>query len=307
MKNLIRLGLIIILTDSILNTLQAQPTPYFEMTLYFEDTVGNRDTIIFGYDIDASSDIDPEWGEVELTTPFDSVFEVRIGNANFPYSNKLASKIINSTSIAQNCYYGSGAYLYFHVIHQPVKIWWDKSQLLNDECFSGAFIINHITDVLAGPFSPDEIPPIHYCMAVLDTVYFELTEEALTPDQIRIYINKDVEGLGVISIPGLRFEIGPYWAYTPCYWVTDTESPKNSNQIAIYPNPANGYFKLSDLSGGGVLGPLFIYDSMGRMVKYFTTVESEQLIDVSGLPEGWYHVAVHIENNRIWRGAFVKR
>jgi len=58
--------------------LYAQNTPYFDMVLYFEDAVGNRDSVSFGYDQDASSNLDIEWGEEEITAPFDAIFEVRI-------------------------------------------------------------------------------------------------------------------------------------------------------------------------------------------------------------------------------------
>ncbi|MCB0375492.1 MAG: hypothetical protein KDD04_06205, partial [Sinomicrobium sp.] len=55
----------------------SQQTAQFETTLYFEDAVGNRDSVIVGYDTLATHDIDPEFGEQELVSPFDSVFEVR--------------------------------------------------------------------------------------------------------------------------------------------------------------------------------------------------------------------------------------
>ncbi|MBK8702376.1 MAG: T9SS type A sorting domain-containing protein [Saprospiraceae bacterium] len=309
MKIPIQLGLVIALIFSVPDTLEAQLTPYFEMSLYFEDAIGNRDTVIFGYDINASSDIDPEWGEVELTTPFDSVFEVKIGSFDYFYKNKLTKRLIQDTEIVVNdssCYIGSTGIIYVYAIHYPIKVNWDKNLLLNNECFRGAFIVNHITDELAGPISPDEIPPLYYCMAAVDSGYFDFTEEP-SPEQIRVYINKEVEGLGIMPIPGLRLIVNPYWAYTPCYWVTETENTRYVDGIAIYPNPVSGYFKLSDLSGGGITGPLFIYNSTGQMVKHHTAVGLEQVIDVSGLSEGRYHVVVYMEKNRIWRGAFVKQ
>jgi hypothetical protein len=48
------------------------------MPIWFEGAIGNRDTIWVGSDVAASSQqIKPQFGEVELTAPFDSVFEVR--------------------------------------------------------------------------------------------------------------------------------------------------------------------------------------------------------------------------------------
>ncbi|GAB4497385.1 MAG: hypothetical protein OHK0019_30910 [Saprospiraceae bacterium] len=59
----------------------------FEMLIYFEDAIGNKDTVIVGYDPDANTyDVNPQFGEVWLDTPFDSVFEVRVSHSDeWPY------------------------------------------------------------------------------------------------------------------------------------------------------------------------------------------------------------------------------
>jgi len=72
----------------------AQQTPQFQITLQFEDAIGNKDSIIVGYDETASSDqLNTQFGEVLIDTPFDSVFEVRAmhGDVNQPLET---SKII---------------------------------------------------------------------------------------------------------------------------------------------------------------------------------------------------------------------
>lgn len=51
----------------------------FSFPLYFEDAVGNRDTLIVGYDINATSGIDNIFGEVNtISVPWSENFEVRI-------------------------------------------------------------------------------------------------------------------------------------------------------------------------------------------------------------------------------------
>jgi hypothetical protein len=50
----------------------------FEFPIYFEDAVGNRDTIIIGLSEYATPEFEPALGQVNmLNEPFDSVFEVR--------------------------------------------------------------------------------------------------------------------------------------------------------------------------------------------------------------------------------------
>lgn len=51
----------------------------FSFPLYFEDALGNKDTLVFGYDNTASDSIDASLGEIDIkNTPYDSSFEARI-------------------------------------------------------------------------------------------------------------------------------------------------------------------------------------------------------------------------------------
>ena len=50
----------------------------FQTSFYFEDGVGNKDTIVFGYEDVDTFRIDYSQGERPITTPWDSVFEVRM-------------------------------------------------------------------------------------------------------------------------------------------------------------------------------------------------------------------------------------
>ncbi len=54
----------------------------FVFPMYFEDALGNRDTVFLGYDPNGSRDVIlPEFGELDIAhIPFDSVFDVRITN-----------------------------------------------------------------------------------------------------------------------------------------------------------------------------------------------------------------------------------
>lgn len=57
--------------------IQAQKVAMFETTLYFEDAVGNMDSIRVGHDTAANSTFNTDFGEEFINAPFDSVFEVR--------------------------------------------------------------------------------------------------------------------------------------------------------------------------------------------------------------------------------------
>ena len=68
--------------------LYGQQAAFFETTIYFEDAVGNIDSVVVGMDEEANFEYNPQFGEADIEAPWDSVFEVRtIG------SRKCSSRI----------------------------------------------------------------------------------------------------------------------------------------------------------------------------------------------------------------------
>ena len=65
----------------------------FSQTLWFEDAIGNIDSVIIGHDPLATVDIDAQFGEVEITEPFNAIFEVRVGTLiNWPVPRRLVKR-----------------------------------------------------------------------------------------------------------------------------------------------------------------------------------------------------------------------
>lgn len=51
----------------------------FIFEMYFEDAIGNKDTLVIGYDINATDSIDSVFGEKNIiSVPLDSLFDVRM-------------------------------------------------------------------------------------------------------------------------------------------------------------------------------------------------------------------------------------
>lgn len=265
----------------------AQQEPHFLTTLYFEDAVGNRDSIEIGFDFAATEDMDAAFGEYELMTPFDSVFEVRAASLDFLFQPKLTKRLITGTEVVVNdtCWSGGGGYVYIHAINQPVTISWRKEEFLSDICYRGAYVINHIEHLLAGPIAPEDIAQEYYCLAAQDSAVFELSEETLTPDLPRIHIEKEVDGSGMTKIWGVYLPIGPVWAYTPCFWVTNTRTAAAPHSVRLYPNPAGASVRL-DLPPDQCPERVSIRSMAGRVISMPVLVGNE--IDTSALPAGMY-------------------
>ncbi len=309
MEKINKINIFFILLIATTPNLHAQLEPFFEMTLHFEDAVGNRDSVSFGYDINATADLEAEWGEFEITAPFDSVFEVRIAEPTIN-KDKLTKHLVTLTGYFVNdtsCYEGAGIRLYINAVHQPIKIWWDKEQLLDNECFRGGFVINHVLDELAGPIAPNEIPPLFYCMAAVDTAYFDVSEETMSTSEWPVVsIEKEVEGQGVQTVYGLRLNIVPWWSFTPCYWVTTVNEIVKIDEISLYPNPTVDKITPIMTDKYQEIQKAVIYDSMGRQLWQDGALNFTKEIDVSSFKSGLYRLVIYSEDS-VFVGSFVKR
>jgi len=299
----------------------AQPTAQFETTFYFEDAAGNRDSVVVGYDTLATRDIDPEFGEEEILVPFDAVFEVRAGHYTWPWSEKLSKKIIERGSWTagppppENCLSGLRIMIYIWSLHQPIKVWWDRPIFSGRRCYRASVLLNHVLDEVAGPISPDEIPPEYVCLAVEDSAYFDLSEEHLNNGVIfssqRITIEKEVEGLGLQTIYGLRFfpASTPY-DYSPCYWVTSTREVPAAEPVLLYPNPADAtvYFRLPE--GVEAVG-WRLFGIAGALLREQREAVASEIVasevELTGLPAGIYQLLVRGSDGKAYEGRVARR
>ena len=110
----------------------------FQFQLFFEDAIGNKDTLTIGYDLNGTEFIDPSFGETNIIgIPLDSMFDVRITNAFF--NNGNATFHTKKQILPDSC---SG--WWFPVVsidikskNWPVTARWDNS-LFNTECREGS-------------------------------------------------------------------------------------------------------------------------------------------------------------------------
>jgi len=106
--------------------------------MFFEDAIGNKDTLTIGYDANGTELIDPSFGETNIIgIPIDSTFDVRISDAFF--NNGNATFHTKKQILPDSC---SG--WWFPVVsidvkskNWPVTATWDNS-LFNIECREGS-------------------------------------------------------------------------------------------------------------------------------------------------------------------------
>ncbi len=121
---------------------------HFELPIFFEDAIGNKDSIILGYDIAASKGIDAALGEIDiLGTPYTKEIEVRASMYKYEKIRHEDPRIIESKKmiIESDCVYPT---LYDEVnsimvliksANWPIVISWDTT-LFQDSCRAMAIV-----------------------------------------------------------------------------------------------------------------------------------------------------------------------
>jgi hypothetical protein len=105
----------------------------FVFPMYFEDALGNRDTVYIGYDANGNRDVIlPEFGEVDIAhIPFDSVFDVRITNQSDIHEGRNVAGLFHTKRkiilSPEPFYYWPQVNLDIQALHWPVKASWDPA------------------------------------------------------------------------------------------------------------------------------------------------------------------------------------
>ena len=128
-----RICFIVLITIIDLTSISAQE---YSFPLYFEDSAGNKDTLWFGFDENATFGIDEELGEVNLINePLDSTFSVFFTDAAESIKDWYFEFDRSPNYISKKQYisdrYPNWFELGILVKYWPVKISWNNSEMQN--------------------------------------------------------------------------------------------------------------------------------------------------------------------------------
>jgi hypothetical protein len=259
-------------------------TPMFMDTLYFEDAVGNKDTLWVGYDSTVIGfPFSPQFGEIEITAPFDSVFEVRVIHFGWEWPYKTYKKLISSYHKASWNACGSFnlGFIAIQSKYPPITIRYDSTKYDLSGCHANT-IFTPTPDVFVMPewFWASN----YHCLGsshtyVLDTASVEET------------IQKEVEGMGLKELPVL---FSSNFLYGPCGApIIGTHEVSSDLDLRIWPNPASDEVQIEDKSG--LAAQMVIYNVWGQAV-----MEQKKAADQSRLnwntkdwQPGIYFVTMH--------------
>ncbi len=103
--------------------------PLFSTRLYFEDSQGNKDTLIIGYSTSATMGIDEEFAELNFGYPFTSTgFGAFIVNQDWEHNQEFFFLKKQIVGIEQNYVANSAIPIIFSYESLPVTISWDQQE-----------------------------------------------------------------------------------------------------------------------------------------------------------------------------------
>lgn len=129
------------------NLAKAQKKPFFEFTLYAEDSRGHKDSVVIGYakNVDNTKALDSSYIDRGISTKFDSVFEIRAHRYSYIYvQDNLPLSEVMTKHLTLKYLYGENecngyngsyyAYIAIKTKYPPVKFYWDN-KVFNDDNF----------------------------------------------------------------------------------------------------------------------------------------------------------------------------
>lgn len=290
----------------------AQKTPQFLTMFYFEDAIGNRDSIEIGYDLTASHRGNPDFGEISDLSPFKGIFDVRAVNY-FAYFNTTppidplnlivkrivggAEKVVNA-----NCIGGDFLIFFIHAIHQPITI---SAKSVKDfekiDCPGrntwNFFSPDHEYHFIE-PWGWASTPGVRYgCLK--DSTYTLYLGTGLGSESERPYtLIYEIEGIGIDTIYGVEFVMDHTFYQCDSNYV-DAKQFEQDGEEMIFPNPTHNYIEIQNL---GTESPIkcSVYNQCGIIVRNYNWNDSDKIqLHLEGFSSGVYFIQIHYRNGSV--------
>ena len=280
-------------------SIYGQKTAQWETKFYFEDAVGNRDSLTVGYDTTANVVYNPDFGEENIReVPWDSVFEVRAGrqesdrNPNLPLSKTLVAKLFTGISDGR-CYFSeSPVRMFVKIKHLPVTITWDSTHY-QGYCNGGSYLAPHEMGslFLNWWFTDTAVwwpkPPEFACLSTQSSYVLHSFTET-TKIWVNYLLDQNTDG-SVDTIYAVNFYgwFPEYDEFSPCRKKVSVQDVQAQDvELKVYPNPAQ---------------TMVYIESQDRLRWTLKDIQGRQRLagvdpwlDISDLQEGVYFLTIYI-------------
>jgi len=272
-------------------------SPYFEMEFYFEDGIGNRDTVVLGADTLGSSYIfQPDvFNEQLITEPFDSVFDVRVAKLSFngAFSKRGISYMISNEP---NCLtFSDFATIHINAVHFPITVSYNYEAINETWC-------NPIHATIRYDYANQYVPPpLLHCVTHQNSI---VLDSALLNDDLGLRAWGEIENEGFKSIQGIDFF--SYWDRDWAGWPSCDTTVVAVNNFVPEVNFQLWYDGIENVHLKTALDieQIQIYNLQGQLVLQ-NEVESNQ-INIHQLNKGLYVIVLVDGNDLKYSRKFTK-
>ncbi len=287
---------LLILVTFITFTNEAQSI--FQIYLYVQDSKGNRDSVLAGYDKNEPyNNLSADNGEIPIYTPFDSVFEVRLREWT------ATTELLPTVKTAITPYEGDcdplGVSLTLELLvrakHLPITFSWDKELLntgIDSWCRSETFLTN--------------TPLIFFVenMYIFDIIWMNqqdsYTENFDKPGYGYIPMLEAVEGIGQDTV--WRF----FLEFRTNTWRTSTEEAAPQELQNPYPNPCDSELRI-DIPEQMEIRTLSLMNIAGtQQSPAFSQAGSTIKVETHALSKGIYFLLLLDREGKRYFTRFVK-
>lgn len=244
----------------------------FSFNMYFEDSLGNRDTLTLGYDSTATNGLDTVWGEQNIKDrPFDSVFEVRSFPCFIPCFREDHVSFLSEKQIMHSACDSQVKNIIGIGITcdecWPITVKWD-STLFQGKCRNNSFI----TDWRPGDW--------------FDVLYgteqgpFKLrNHDSLVLDYLTHSYGNDENDSNYLLFLGI--------ADANSHFTGISKSGRDNSEFNIYPNPAKEVLNFEYPEGFAPDGQILIYNQVGQLAL---EQKANRKVKLNGLNKGLHVV-----------------
>jgi hypothetical protein len=271
-------------------------TPTFEMPLYFEDAHGNKDTLIVGYDRDALYDqLNLQFGEVAISTPFDSVLDVRAFHRD-DNSQTLTKKII-AWAEGQTCDLFAFNPIIVRAKYLPLTVRYD-SMLLNSSAACPNIILARLGDLFNIPEWYEATG--YYCMNQTNTIVIpNFTDQPPLPAPDFQTSPFEVLGEGIVNIPAMTWVNFNYGPCSPYVVSTNAAIQPKIIPVQVIPNPTQSSSRVVVGSSGDYASSVTLFSAIGQVVSVqsvrLTSGENTLDLNIRDISSGVWYVRVSNE------------
>ncbi len=270
----------------------------FSFSMYFEDSLGNKDTLIIGYDINGDTDVIlSEFGEENIAdTPWGPDFDVRISNRVDTEYYQISDeplfhskkKIVEMDCDQENLHPDIRPYVAIDIKtdNWPVTLSWDSS-LFENCCRSNSLFTS---------WGPETWWDAGQTPSGFDWVFLNEQEQlefyANYYDDYEDFLEYPIETASYYIIND-SIPIATYWMVFRNFTNTKINDKLNSKTWSIiYPNPTNGSNSINVKDDFGEIEHIKVLNMQGHTVIF----QKSSTLDIEHLPNGLYVLDILLKN-----------